>query len=78
MDERAIYAQKINSNSERMARRVTRMKVDACIWTKNSSKFLPITLKAFDNAVPKDVLGQRIMVDDHSEDKTISLQPTKL
>lgn len=56
-----------------MARPVTRMKVDACIWTKNSSKFLPITLKAFDVAVPKDVLGQRIMVDDHSEDKTIEI-----
>ncbi len=49
------------------------MKVDVCIWTKNSSKFLPITLNAFNMAVPKDVLGQRIMVDDHSEDKTIEI-----
>ncbi len=49
------------------------MKVDACIWTKNSSRFLPITLKAFDMAVPKDVLGQKIMVDDHSQDNTTEI-----
>jgi len=52
------------------------MKVDACIWTKNSSKFLPITLRAFEMAVPRDTLGQRIMVDDQSVDETIKIGAT--
>lgn len=69
--KRERYKGLSQSSSERQA--VMHMKVDACIWTKNSSKFLPITLTAFDMTVPKDVLGRKIMVDDHSEDKTVEI-----
>ena len=70
---RAAYGQRVNSKAEELRERATRMKVDACIWTKNSGAFLPITLKAFDRAVPRHVLGQKIMVDDHSEDRTVEI-----
>lgn len=45
-------------------------KVDLVMWTKNSAKTLPLVLKRIDEVIPYEFVGKRIIVDDHSEDKT--------
>ena len=40
------------------------------MWTLNSAKTLHITLKSIKKAVPKDNMGQKIIIDGHSTDKT--------
>ncbi|MGP8069989.1 MAG: glycosyltransferase family A protein [Candidatus Bathyarchaeia archaeon] len=47
--------------------------LDVCMWTKNSSKLLPHTLARFEQVMPYDVVRNRILVDDHSEDDTVSI-----
>jgi glycosyltransferase involved in cell wall biosynthesis len=44
--------------------------VDIVMWAKNGQRTLPIVLKQIDSVIPKDVVNQKIMVDDHSTDST--------
>jgi glycosyltransferase involved in cell wall biosynthesis len=43
------------------------------MWTWNSSKLLPMVLPRITQVVPKEVTGQRIIIDDHSEDDTVEV-----
>lgn len=49
------------------------LRLDVCMWTKNSAGLLPRTLRRFDEIVPRDVIGNRIVIDEHSEDETASI-----
>ena len=49
------------------------MKLDACMWAKNGAAYLSSVLQRFDSVIPQEVLGQRIFVDDHSEDDTAQM-----
>jgi len=49
------------------------MKLDACIWTKNSAETLRQTLRRFEQVVPSEMIGNKIMVDDHSADDTVTI-----
>jgi len=40
------------------------------MWTLNSAKTLPFTLMSIEKAIPKEYVGQKIMVDGHSVDET--------
>ncbi len=48
-------------------------KLDVCLWAKNSAKLLPQTLRRFDEIVPSEVINEKIMIDDHSEDDTVAV-----
>lgn len=62
-----------------MQKKVTRMKetrgfkVDIVMWTKDSARFLPITLKRIDEVIPNEFVNQKIIVDDHSQDNTVHI-----
>lgn len=48
-------------------------RLDVCLWTKNSAKLLPRTLQRFEEVVPEEVVGKKILVDDHSSDNTTAI-----
>lgn len=48
-------------------------KVDLVMWTKNSSKFLSLVLGRIEEVIPSEVLGQKIIIDDHSTDNTVEI-----
>jgi len=47
------------------------MKVDLVMSTKNGEGSLPQVLKRIDEAFPYENINQKILVDDHSTDKTV-------
>lgn len=49
------------------------MKIDLLIWTLNSEKTLPITLRSIEKAIPKENINQKIIVDGGSIDNTIQI-----
>jgi len=49
------------------------MKVDLCMWTKNGERFLPRVLKRIEEVVPAEVVHKKILVDDHSVDRTVEI-----
>ena len=48
-------------------------KFDLVMWTKNSAKFLPVVLRRIEQVVPKRVIENKIIVDDHSTDNTVEV-----
>jgi glycosyltransferase involved in cell wall biosynthesis len=48
-------------------------KVDLVMWTKNGEKFLPKVFKRIDEVIPHKVINKKILVDDHSTDRTIEI-----
>jgi glycosyltransferase involved in cell wall biosynthesis len=46
------------------------MKVDLVLWARNGERTLPFVLDRINNVVPKDVVNNRIVVNDHSTDST--------
>ncbi|MGP8069988.1 MAG: glycosyltransferase [Candidatus Bathyarchaeia archaeon] len=48
-------------------------RLDVCLWTKNSAKLLPRTLQRFEEVVPAEMVGKKILVDDHSSDNTTEI-----
>lgn len=48
-------------------------KVDLVMWTKNGERFLSQVLKRIDEVIPHEVICKKILVDDHSVDKTIHI-----
>lgn len=56
-----------------VTQRGQRLKVDLVMWTKNSAKFLPITLKRIDEVIPCEYVNQKVIVDDRSQDNTVDI-----
>jgi glycosyltransferase involved in cell wall biosynthesis len=48
-------------------------KVDLVMWTKNGEAYLPQVLRRIDRVIPHEVVCHRILVDDHSSDRTVSI-----
>jgi len=48
-------------------------KVDLVMWTKNSSKLLPVVLSRTEGVIPSEVVGSKIIIDDHSTDDTVEV-----
>lgn len=46
------------------------MKVDLVMWTKNGEGTLQQVLRRIDEVIPHENIGQKIIVDDHSQDRT--------
>lgn len=46
------------------------MKVDLVLWTKNGERTLPFVLNRINKLIPKESVNHRILIDDHSTDKT--------
>jgi glycosyltransferase involved in cell wall biosynthesis len=49
------------------------MKVDLVMWTKNGEKFLSSVLNRIDSVIPYECVNQKILVDDHSNDRTVEI-----
>jgi glycosyltransferase involved in cell wall biosynthesis len=47
--------------------------VDLVMWTKNSAKFLPTVLKRIEQVIPQEVIKNKIIIDDHSTDNTVTV-----
>jgi glycosyltransferase involved in cell wall biosynthesis len=43
------------------------------MWTKNGERFLPEVLKRIDDVIPLENVNKKILVDDHSVDKTTEI-----
>lgn len=48
-------------------------RVDVVMWTKNSSEFLPLVLRRIEGVIPSEVLGKKMVIDDHSTDNTVEI-----
>lgn len=46
-------------------------KIDLLMWTLNSEKTLPLTLKSIKNAIPKKYINKKYIIDGGSNDKTV-------
>ncbi|MGD0202910.1 MAG: glycosyltransferase family A protein [Candidatus Bathyarchaeia archaeon] len=49
------------------------MKVDLVMWTLNGEKTLPLVLSRINEIIPKDIVNQRLIVDDGSKDNTVTV-----
>jgi glycosyltransferase involved in cell wall biosynthesis len=48
-------------------------KVDLVMWTKNGAATLPDVLKRIEEAIPNENVSRKILVDDHSTDRTAEI-----
>jgi glycosyltransferase involved in cell wall biosynthesis len=48
-------------------------KVDLVMWAKNGENVLPTVLKRIDEVIPHEVVCHKILVDDHSTDRTTKI-----
>jgi len=48
-------------------------KVDLVMWAKNGENVLPTVLKRIDEVIPHEVICHKILVDDHSTDRTTKI-----
>ncbi|MCW4029442.1 MAG: glycosyltransferase family 2 protein [Candidatus Bathyarchaeota archaeon] len=44
--------------------------VDLCMWAKNGERTLPFVLERINSVIPREMIHQKIMIDDHSTDNT--------
>jgi glycosyltransferase involved in cell wall biosynthesis len=49
------------------------MKFDLVMWAKNGEEFLSEVLKRIDTVIPYECVSQKILVDDHSVDRTVKI-----
>jgi glycosyltransferase involved in cell wall biosynthesis len=49
------------------------MKFDLVMWAKNGEEFLSEVLKRIDTVIPYECVSQKILVDDHSVDRTVEI-----
>jgi len=49
------------------------LKVDLVMWTLNGEKTLPFVLSRINKVVPKEVVNQKLIVDDGSKDNTVTI-----
>ncbi len=47
--------------------------IDLVMWTKNGAKTLPMVLKRINQVIPPKSVGQRLIVDDASNDNTVQI-----
>ena len=45
-------------------------KVDVVMWAKNGEEFLPTVLRRIEEVIPSESVSSKILIDDHSTDKT--------
>jgi glycosyltransferase involved in cell wall biosynthesis len=50
-----------------------KMKFDLVMWTKNGEKLLSSVLDRIDSVIPYECVNQKILVDDHSNDRTVEI-----
>jgi glycosyltransferase involved in cell wall biosynthesis len=50
-----------------------KMKFDLVMWTKNGEKLLSSVLDRIDSIIPYECVNQKILVDDHSNDRTVEI-----
>ena len=48
-------------------------KVDLVMWTKNGESYLPEVLTRIDQVIPHENICHKILVDDHSTDRTVEI-----
>lgn len=48
-------------------------KFDIMMWTLNGERFLPLVLRRVEDAIPKEFVDKKILVDDHSTDNTVKI-----
>lgn len=48
-------------------------KYDLCMWTKNGQRWLKEVLQRIDQVIPPENVNQKILVDDHSVDRTVEI-----
>jgi len=49
------------------------LKVDLVMWTLNGEKTLPLVLSRINQIIPKELVNQRLIVDDGSKDNTVTI-----
>ena len=49
------------------------MKFDLVMWAKGGEEFLPKVFKRIDAVIPHECVSQKILVDDHSVDRTVEI-----
>ena len=49
------------------------LKIDLVMWTLNGEKTLPAVLSRINETIPKDIVNQRLIVDDGSKDNTVTI-----
>jgi len=49
------------------------LKVDLVMWTLNGEKTLPLVLSRINQIIPKDIVNQKLIVDDGSKDNTVAI-----
>jgi len=49
------------------------MRFDVISWVKDGAWALPRTLKRLESVLPSECVHRKIMVDDHSQDETVSI-----
>jgi glycosyltransferase involved in cell wall biosynthesis len=49
------------------------LRFDIVMWTLNGERFLPSVLRRVEDAIPKEFVHKRILVDDHSTDNTVKI-----
>jgi hypothetical protein len=49
------------------------MKLDIAMWAKNGEKVLPLSLKHIEEAIPQEIIGKKIFVDDSSIDSSVEI-----
>ena len=49
------------------------LKLDLVMWTFNGERTLPLVLNRINQVIPKDVINQRLIVDDGSKDNTVEI-----
>jgi len=49
------------------------MKADLVMWAKNGAAVLPLVLRRAEEVLPREVLGKKIFVDDHSLDESAKI-----
>ena len=50
------------------------MKVDLVMWTLNGEKTLPLVLNRINDTIPKNIVNQRLIIDDGSKDNTVNIE----
>ncbi len=48
-------------------------KVDLVMWAKNGASCLPEVLSRIDRVIPHENMCHKILVDDHSTDRTVEI-----
>jgi glycosyltransferase involved in cell wall biosynthesis len=59
--------------NQKTSKETEALKVDLVMWTLNGEKTLPVVLNRIVEVVPKEIVNQKLIVDDGSKDRTVSV-----